>query len=78
MQFVDDEGMGVPKSIAVMIAQVRMIGIKLGVQMFDDLGIGSRPDHSSDRRAEKGQKPEDRERERHAGRQAEPPGKRIG
>ena len=78
MQFVDDEGMSVPKAIALMITQVRVIGIKLGMQMFDDLRIIGGPDRSGDRRAEKGQKPEGRQGQRHPGREAEPPGKRIG
>ena len=67
MQFVDDEGMGVPKSIAVMIAQVRVIGIELGVRMCDDLGIVGGPDRNGDRRAEKREEPEGRQRQRHPG-----------
>ena len=35
-----------------MIPQVRVIGIKLGVRMFDDLGIVGGPDRSGDRRAQ--------------------------
>ena len=61
-----------------MIAQVRVIGIELGVGMCDDLGIVGGPDRSGDRRAEKREKPAGRQGERHPGREAEPPGKRIG
>ena len=61
-----------------MIAQARVIGIKLGVRMFDDFGIVGGPDRSGDRRPEKGEKAEGRQGERHPGRQTEPPGKRIG